>query len=91
MRRIEINNGAFLEIENTKYGISVAHCDAMGYVKERDTFDDGELVMVLNLLRYMRDNGSKCAYAFPYREEECQRFFRNNIDDGTLVEFRIFQ
>lgn len=91
MRKIEVNNGCFLEIENTKWGVSVAHCDSKGYVEERETFDDGEIVMALNLLRYMRDQGSKCAYVMPYREEEYQRFFRNNIDRGDLVEFRIFQ
>ena len=91
MRRIEINNGCFLEIENTNRGVSVAHCDSMGYVKERETFDDAEIVMALNMLRYMRAQGSTCAYIMPHREEEGQRFFRNNIDHGDLAEFRIFQ
>ena len=93
MRRIEVNNGCFLEIENTKWGggVSVAHCDSMGYVKERETFDDAEIVMALNMLRYMRDQNSTCAYVMPYPEEEGQRFFRNNIHYGDLVEFRIFQ
>lgn len=89
--RIEVNNGGFIEIERTRWGVSVAHCDSKGYVERREDFDDGEIVMVLNLLRYMRENESKCAYAFPYREEEGQRFFSNNIKHGDLEEFRIFQ
>lgn len=91
MKRINVNNGGFIEIESTGHGITVTHCDSMGYVEERNMFSNDEIVMVLNLLSYMRDNDSKCAYAFPYREEEYRRFFSTNIDHGNLVEFRIFQ
>ena len=91
MRRIEVNNGCALEIAETKNGIAVHHRNADNAVSDIDTYDDGEIVMALNLLRYMRDQNSTCAYVMPYREEEGQRFFRNSIDHGDLVEFRIFQ
>lgn len=91
MRKIEVNNGCSLEIVETYHGIAVHHRNENNIVTDIDTYDDGEIVMVLNLLRYMRDQGSKCAYIMPYREEEYQRFFRNNIDHGSLAEFRIFQ
>lgn len=89
--RIEVNNGGSLEIVCTGHGIAVHHRNADGSICDIDTYNDGEIVMALNLLHYMKDNDSKCAYAFPYREEEYQRFFSTNIEHGNLVEFRIFQ
>ena len=91
MRKIEVNNGCSLEIVETHHGIAVHHRDRNNTITDIDTFYDGEIVMALNLLRYMRAQGSTCAYIMPYREEEGQRFFRNAIDHGNLVEFRIFQ
>ena len=91
MRRIEVNNGCSLEIVQTRHGIAVHHRNENNTITDIDTFDDAEIVMALNLLRYMRDQDSTCAYVMPYREEEGQRFFRNNIHYGDLVEFRIFQ
>ena len=91
MKKIEVNNGRHIEIESTPYGISVSHFDGKGEYEEGERFSDGEIVMALNLLRYMRDQNSTCAYVMPWREEEGRRFFRNNIDHGDLVEFRIFQ
>lgn len=89
--RIEVNNGGFTEIERTKWGISVARCDSNGYVEERENYDDGEIIMALNLLRYMRDNGIKSALV-PYgREDEMHRYLSNLLNNGDLLDFRIFQ
>lgn len=57
--RINTNNNGFVEIEKTSYGISVASCDEQGFVTRRDGFDEGEIIMALNLLRYMRDEDQK--------------------------------
>ena len=91
MKRIEVNNCCTVEIVETAHGIAVHHRNENNTVTDVDTYEDGEIVMALNLLRYMRERDSKCAYAFPYREEEYRRFFSTNIDHGNLVEFRIFQ
>ena len=91
MKRIEVNNGCAVEIVETAPGIAVHHRDENGCITDIDTYHDEEIAMALNLLRYMREQDSKCAYALPYREEEYRRFFSNNIDHGNLAEFRIFQ
>lgn len=89
--RIEVNNGGFVEIETRKRGISVARCDSMGYVKDRENYDDGEIVMALNLLQYMRDNGIKSALVPFGHEDEMRRYLSTLLNNGDLAEFRIFQ
>lgn len=89
--RIAVNNGGFTEIERTKWGISVARCDSKGYVEGRENFDDGEIVMALNLLQQMRDNDIKSALVPCGNEEEMHRFLSNLLHNGDLLEFRIFQ
>lgn len=93
MKRIEVNNGCTVEIEDSPGGVTVRHRNDHGDFIDIDTdqFTDGEIVMALNLLRYMREQDSKCAYVLPYREEEYRRFFSTNIDHGNLVEFQIFE
>jgi len=82
-KRIDVNNSNFIEIESKGGGVSVASCDKMGYVERRDYFDDGEIVMALNLLRYMRDQGMKTVYLIHTPDEQT----------GTrdMEDFRIFQ
>ena len=89
--RINVNNGRFLEIERRRpsnYGITVASCDSNGYVERRDGFDEGEIVMAINLMRYMRDNGMKSVYLM---DDLTRDHLRNLIDSGCLEEFTIFQ
>lgn len=89
--KIDVNNGGFVEIERKKWGISVARCDSMGYVKDQENYDDGEIVMALNLLQYMRDNGIKSALVPCGHEDEMRRYLSNLLNNGDLLEFRIFQ
>lgn len=86
--RINTNNKGFVEIERTKHGISVASCDEQGYVTRRDGFDEGEIIMALNLLRYMRDEDQKSVYLI---DENTRNYLRNLINNGDMEEYRIFQ
>ena len=86
--RINVNNGRFLEIEPTSYGVSVASCDSKGFVERRDGFDMGEIVMAVNLMRHMRDNGMKSVYLM---DDSTRAYLRNLIDGGDVEEFTIFQ
>lgn len=89
--RIEVNNGGSMEIVLTGHGIAVHHRNSDGTLYDIDTYDDGEIVMALNLLRYMRDSGIKSALV-PYgHEEEMHRYLSNLLGNGDLLEFRIFQ
>lgn len=86
--RIETNNGNFVEIEYIRGGISVASCDAKGYVERRDKFDNGEIIMALNLLRNMRDSGQKSAYIL-------ENFALKTLEETGSIdyaeEYRVFQ
>ena len=86
--RIEVNNGNFVEIERNRFGVTVMHCDEKGYVEEKDKFDDGEIIMAINLLRYMRENNLKKAFLF---NSETERYLDNLILNGDIEEFQIFQ
>lgn len=82
--KIEVNNGRYIEItENfvTNYGSN-------GEIERRDYFSDGEIVMALNLLRYMKDYDMKSAYLF---DASTRHYLRNLIDNGDVEEMRIFQ
>ena len=97
--RIEVNNGGFTDIERTKWGISVVHCGSHGYMGQggeivyggRENYDDGEIIMALNLLQYMRNNGIKSALVPCGHEDEMHRYLSNLLNNGDLLEFRIFQ
>lgn len=99
--RIEVNNGGYTDIERTAGGISVVHNGSHGYVymgrnKEiiyggRENYNDGEIIMALNLLQYMRDNDIKSALVPSGHEDEMRRYLSNLLNNGDLVEFRIFQ
>ena len=83
MKRIAVNNGGFIEMENTGSGVNVAACDSMGHVERRDRFSDGEIVMALNLLRYMKDRNIKRVWIAEKNEKE---LFRND----SMIDFQIF-
>ena len=86
--RIETNNNGFVEIERTSRGISVASCDSKGYVDRRDSFDDGEVIMALNLLRYLRDKDEKSVYLL---SDHMREYLRSLLTNHDIEEFRIFQ
>ena len=97
--RIEVNNGGFTDIERTKGGISVTHHGSHGYMGRgreiiyggSENYSDGEFIMALNLLQYMRDNDIKSALVPCGHEDEMHRYLSNLLDNGDLLEFRIFQ
>ena len=86
--RINVNNNGFVEIERTPYGINVMSCDDKGYVTRKDGFDEGEVIMTLNLFRYMRDEGQKSVYLM---QNDTKEYLKNLIRNGDLNEFQIFQ
>jgi len=73
---LEVNNGGFIKVERVDCGIIVTSYDHKGTAERRDFFDNGDIVMVLNLLRYMRDENYKSV--LPCLED-------------TMFAFRIFQ
>ena len=80
-KRIPVNNGGFLEIEVVWGGMMISSVDEDGTVYRRDVFDDGEIVMAINLLRHMRDENIKSV------------FLKHEYDSGddSVDEFRLFQ
>ena len=73
---VEVNNGGFIRIERKDGGVLVTSYDYYGNVERRDRFDNGDIVMVLNLLRYMKDEDYKSV--LPCLED-------------TMYSFKIFQ
>ena len=88
MLKIEVNNNGYVEIEKSAYGIRVTSCDADGTIERKDGFTEGEIIMVLNLLRYMRDSDTKSVYLF---DEHTRNYLDNLLRNGDIDEFRIFQ
>lgn len=89
--RIEVNNGTAEQFEWRKGLLIVTHISERGEAEYRDAFDEGEIIMALNLLRYMRDNDIKSALV-PYgHEDEMRRYLSNLLNNGDLQDFRIFQ
>ena len=88
MLKIEVNNNGYVEIEESGYGIRVTSCDTDGTVERKDGFTEGEIIMVLNLLRYMRDSDTKSVYLF---DEHTRNYLDNLLRYGDIEEFRIFQ
>ena len=86
--RITVNNGGFVEIERTKRGFSVGSFDKMGCIKRRDGFDEGEIIMALNLLRNMRSSGEKSAYLL---DDFALKVLRESGAIDYAEEYRIFQ
>ena len=56
---IDVNNCRTLELEAVNNGLRVTSWDSNGEIDRRDFFSGGEVVMTINLLRYMRDHGHK--------------------------------
>jgi len=56
---IDVNNGRTLELEAVNNGLQVTSWDSNGEMDRRDFFSEGEVVMTVNLLRYMVDNHLK--------------------------------
>ena len=78
MLTYEVNNRQRLNVYKNGGRTIVSHMDAdTGNVYRADSFDDGDIVMALNLLRFMRDNGQKTAYL--------------KYGDNQYEDFRIFQ
>lgn len=73
---LEVNNGGFIKVERVDGGIIVTSYDHKGTAERRDFFGNGDIVMVLNLLRYMREENYKSV--LPCLED-------------TMFSFRIFQ
>lgn len=82
IKDIEVNNGQHLLITDDRDGIIIVSDN------RKDYFTDGEIVMALNLLRYMLDNDMKSVYLI---EEQKKYIYSNPIAAHDLEEFRIFQ
>ena len=86
--KIEVNNGCTLELVEANGGLSAISRDEKGNTVRRDHFDAGEIVAVMNVLRYMRDEDQKEVYLF---DEDTRNYLRNLIANGDITDFRIFQ
>ena len=86
--RIEVNNGRHIEIEERSGGVRVSHCDARGSVERGDFFDEGDIVMAVNLLSYLRDNNMKTVFLM---DDYTQHYCQNLIANGDISFFQIFQ
>ena len=62
MKSIEVNNGRQLRLENIPGGLAFEHIDHRGALESRESFTDGEIVMLYNLAHYMKENGIKTAF-----------------------------
>lgn len=87
MKRIEVNNGRFLNLENSRGGVTVTTCDYDGEMERRDYFSDGEITMVLNLLRYMKDNDFSRVWLM---EKSTEDYLNNLIRNGDMIDFQLF-
>ena len=89
IKNIEVNNKCYIELSANNYGIVVSGHDEDGAIHRSDLFSDGEIVMALNLLRYMRDEGMKSVYLFnPLRD---MKNYQVPLLNGDIEEFQIFQ
>jgi len=88
MMRIEVNNGGYIEIGRKGWEIFVESYDHKGNLEDREGFSEGEIVMALNLLRYMKDNNLKDVYLM---QDYIRNYCRNLIDNGDIEEFRILE
>ena len=92
MKEIYTNNGCKIQIVPTQCGIDVHHRNENNTIYDVDTYRDDEIVMALNLLHYMKDNGKESAYVCGWSNEENFRLvYDTPIRSGDLEEFRIFQ
>lgn len=62
MKRIEVNNKGFLEIETKDNGITVTSCNHHNKVERKDFIPDGDLVMLLNYWRNCKEGLEKSNY-----------------------------
>ena len=91
MKEIYTNNGCKLEITSNSHGVIVFHMDSNNNVYDIDNYSDDEIVMALNLLHYMKDNGKQCAYVCGLNDESYfHEVYSTPIRSGDLEEFLIF-
>jgi len=86
--RIDTNNGRHLQIDQYKDGVLVMHFDERDRVEWSDFFDEGDIVMAINLLGYLRDNNMKEVFLM---DEYTQHYCQNLIANGDISFFQIFQ
>ena len=74
MLTYEVNNRQRLDIYKDGKGTVVSHGDMdTGNIYREDHFRDGDIVMAMNLLRFMRDNGQKTVY-IKYGQDKYEDF-----------------
>jgi len=87
--KIEVNNGRAINLTDDRGYLKVEHLNSDGTVDGYpDYYSEGEIVMALNLLSYMKQDDRKSVYLL---DESGERYFGNCIRNGDLEEFRIFQ
>lgn len=81
MKSIEVNNGRHLVIIPDAQGVRIEHRSAAGATESAEHVSNGEIVMISNLLRYMRANEATAVYIptadgledFPVLERKAKR------------------
>ena len=87
--KIEVNNGGILSFEHWDNGdVVIESINEKGNIDRIDVFREDEIVMVANLLRYMKDCGCKSAYLV---SEEYGATLEKILKPGLIEEFRLFQ
>lgn len=62
MKRININNGDYLEIKPTENGLSVERRDQNGNLEREEYVPDGDFVMLMNYWRNCKHGIEKSDY-----------------------------
>ena len=85
---IETNNGRTLDITESRFGITVTAKSSTGEVDYKRRIDEADIISLLNLVEYMRENDYKSVYLM---NDETRRYCRNLIGNGDIDEFPVLQ
>ena len=91
MKSIEVNNERTLEIAPTTKGVKVYTVDHLGEEEENFDVTNGEIVMLLNLIRYLKDKGETTVYIpskklkEPFVKAEFSKFTEHNLLEEYLL------
>lgn len=82
---IGVNNGDEILIKRDAHGVTVTSVSSKGEIERQDKFSEAQIVAVLNLLRYLRDNGLDHVYVSNHYTPK--GLLREAVRNGELEEF----
>ena len=86
-KTIEVNNGCSVELIPMHNSVIIHNRDENNCVYRIKSFSDGEIIMALNMLRYMRQEHISTAYLL---DEIALKDLREHGDMDNVVDFTIF-